>query len=311
MPHEALALGLGLAAALCANIGMAVQKQGTPGLLMWRAFLTSSEVRRDLLVWGTGTFIRVLGIVLVIPALQWGHAAIIASFSGIGLASLILYSALVMREPVTRTELLGACLIAAGTALAGYCSAGCGQENASGGIGTLAIVSLAILAGIVGGLGYVGFRRPGLIALVAGAAAGSLDGLGILYLKFTSAHAVSHGASGVASDLAAWGWLATAVGSFLTLQYAYVFGRAVTIVPVFTCVSIAVPVCAAPWIFGESVSPGMLLGLCLLFEGIAILTASAGAMLEAELACPLPQGPPPTPSSSAGRGLSDGGLAVA
>lgn len=281
--QEALSLLFGLLAAVCANIGMAVQKQGTAGLLCWRHFFVSAEVRRRMGLWVVGTGVRVLGVVLVFPALQWGHAAIIASFSGIGLASLVLYSGYVMEEPVTRNELLGASMIGFGTCLLGYWGSGAGPESAAGATAPLlaftAVVATATLAIAWSARG----NHPPVLALVIAGCAGAMDGLSLLFLKFAGAQALSAGLANVVADLATWGWVLTSIVSFVALQYAYVYGRAVTVVPVFTCVGIAVPMCAAPLIFNAVPTFPVLCGLCLLFIGIVVLTSSAGTVLELEL----------------------------
>ncbi|MBI3927530.1 MAG: hypothetical protein HY319_18470 [Armatimonadetes bacterium] len=207
----------------------------------------------------------------------------IASFGGVGLAALVLFSWAVLKERVGRAELSGVALIGLGTALVGLLGgadpAGSAFDSrwmlGYGGLLMLLVLLLSIAAIRTG-------RLPGL---VLGTASGTLAGLGIMLQKVVGQRAGA--ATGLGGQLWAGltdiyflGWLALTAVAFGVLQLAYLHGKAVTVIPAYTSGTMVVPIAGAPVVFGEQLTPGLLGGLAVLLAGVVLLGRGAGRTAE-------------------------------
>lgn len=278
MSDPTLAIVLGLSAYILSNLGMAIQKQGAPGLPRFKDFPADRQVRRWLAWWTLGTLMTIGGVALLFPALAMGKASVIASFGGAGLAALVLFSWGVLKEPIGRAEIAGVTLIAVGTALAGFLG---GNDSAMDvfepswmlGYGAaLIILAVPLSTGAV--------RAGRLPGLALGATSGTLAGLGIMLQKVVGDRAGA--VTGLGGQVWAGltdpylvGWLVLTAAAFAVIQLAYLHGKAVTVVPAYTTGTIVVPIAGAAVVFGEELTPALLAGLCLLLIGVALLGGGA------------------------------------
>jgi multidrug transporter EmrE-like cation transporter len=282
MNRALVAISLGLLSQILGNLGLGVQKQGSTGLREYRNFFKSSAIRMLLGIWVVGVVMRVIATFISFPAVALGQASIIASFGGIGVATLVIYAALVLREPISPREMLGVHLIIGGTVLAGYFGAEVTQAPVNiVHLDVLVMWSLGMVFACLAASIWTYNAAPQQTGLVFGMCAGVADGLGLLFCKVMCDHTMSQGVMHNFVDLWSWAWVAVSIASFVLIQAAYLRARAVTVVPAYTCVTIVVPVLAAPFVFGDVLGLPLLAGVSLLLLGIVTLSMNEQPVFEA------------------------------
>jgi drug/metabolite transporter (DMT)-like permease len=271
-----LSLLLAFAGYSLLNISQAGQKIGL-GLFSTRRLAGS-------LVWVAATLGTSAAAFVNLYALSLGSVSLVGAMAGSGLASLALFSWLVMREPIRPKELVGIGIVFAAAMLMGAFARPSVTESPRLQFLFL-ILGVSVLAF---SLLWLGFRRRDFAAAVIIAAfSGTLGGLVALFQKVsTSEHARSlsqaAGAEsggrrlvGVLQTLSnpyALGWILLSVLSMLVIQFAYRRGRAIRIIPAFSASYIVVPVVGGMVVFGETLHPLQWLGIAAIVAGILLLT---------------------------------------
>lgn len=277
MTDGGLSVVLGLASFVVLNVGMGVQKQGV------EAFSDLRRNRRLLLIWLAGTAMTTVAVALQFKALELGRASLIASFGGVGLASLVIYSACVLREPIGREELVGITLIGLGTAVAGWFG---GNERAAA-MSLQALTSYGLLVGLATAAAtlWVWQSRQELVGLVLAVASGVLGGLAVMVQKVVSTRSAD-GASGLveqatrmAGDPLLWFFVLLTTAAFVVMQLSFRRDRAVVTVAAYTCASILVPVLGAPWVFSEDLTAPLVSGLAMLLGGVWVMVQGTMELL--------------------------------
>lgn len=272
---------LGILSQVLVNVGMGVQKQGSEVLARpSRAFSTSRD-RRHLATWLFGTAMTTGAVLIQFKALELAPASVVASFAGLGLACLVLYSRAVLHEPLGQVERRALALIILGTALAGYFGPG-PEARAPVRLGALALygLSLATLAGL--GTGWILARRKAAGGAALALASGVLGGLAVMVQKAVSMRALVGGpdlsvqAARMAHDPLLWLFVFLTTAAFVVMQLSFRFDRAVVIVPAYTVASMLAPVMGSPAAFGEELTPALVAGLALLVCGVLLLTRGTG-----------------------------------
>jgi len=256
---------VGLLSTVVANVGMGVQKQGSPALRRLRDLPRDAAVRRQLAVWTLGSMMTVAGSLLLFVALGLGRASVIGTLEGVGLVALALYASRVLDEPLTRIDARAIGLIVVGTGIAGSV-----HSSASGG-GSFAPEGLAVLGAAVlslGGLAVLLGRATGRLGLALGGLAGGVAGVTMAVQKVVGTTLVGSAPLDLLSSPWALGYLGMAGVGFVTTQLAYLHGRALEVVPAYASVGILVPVLSGPVVFGEPTGPAALIGLLLLLAGV-------------------------------------------
>ena len=110
---------VGLLSTVIANVGMGIQKQGSPALRQLRDAPRDATVRRHLALWALGSAMTVSGSILLFVALGLGRASVIGTLEGVGLVALAFYASKVLGEPLTRIDVRAIALIVVGTGVAG------------------------------------------------------------------------------------------------------------------------------------------------------------------------------------------------
>lgn len=289
MSGQSLGLFLGLLSYVLVNVGMGVQKQGAEVLSHPKAALRTPRNRRLLAVWGVGTAMTTLAVLVQFKALELAPASVVASFGGFGLATLVVYSAFVLREPIGRLEMAAIGLIVVGTGVAGYFGAG-EAGRAVVRLGPLAVYCLAVLVVMGAGTWWALALRREAAGLCLALASGVLGGLAVMLQKAVAARSAA-GAEGLADqasrmavDPLLWLFVVGTTAAFVVMQLSFQYDRAVVIVPAYTVSSMLAPIMGAPAAFDEAMTPALLVGLSLLIAGVLLLARSGGTTLEAAAA---------------------------
>lgn len=229
------------------NIGQAGQKIGLG--------MRSERPAPGWTLWGGATAATAASFLLVFAAISLGPVSIVGAMAGTGLASLALFSRLVMKEPLNRTSIVAiAAIITAAAMLAIF-----DQEGES----SPHIARLIALLG-VGVLAYGGAILWAPSQAVRGVAIGGLSGflgaasqlfqrLGTVDIAPTDGLASFAGA--VIAEPVTLVWVALTLLSMVVMQFSYRHAEAVQIVPVFTANFILLPAIGGVIAFGEAMHP--------------------------------------------------------
>jgi drug/metabolite transporter (DMT)-like permease len=257
------------------NISQAGQKLGLA--------LMRRDRRRGALLWIGSLLGTTVAALIGWLAVTIGRVALVGAMAGSGLASLAVFSFLVMKERIRALELAGILVMAGSAALIGlfqrelplaepslrrlflYLAVLCAASL----LGWFALRrrSRAVGPVIAGFAGVLGGFVP-LLQKVASSAAGRGTSFLVRFLPETHrAHAVV--------NLYTLLWVLISMVSMAVIQFAYRHERAVRLIPYFTSCSILVPVFGAVLVFQERLAPAQWAGIALILTGLLLLTAPA------------------------------------
>jgi drug/metabolite transporter (DMT)-like permease len=267
------ALVLCLVAAACYNGGVVLQSSGAYGsgddrILKPSLFARLVRVRS----WLIGTLLNVVGWGFQVWALTVGSLTFVQPALGTGVFFLLGFAWLVLHEPPTMRDGIGAIALAAGVGLLSRVAPP--PQKGTGSLSAWIVAGAVLAAAAVAPLALRATGRvlgPVWLATSVGFAF-ALTGL--------SSEVVSRGIERRSSGLIAGAVFVTAVFGvigFLTETSALVSGGVTEVVPVMVLVATVVPVGAAPFLFGEHWphSPGTLAALC---AGLVLSTGGAVAL---------------------------------
>jgi drug/metabolite transporter (DMT)-like permease len=214
-------------------------------------------------------------------AVSIGSVSLVGAMAGSGLASLAVFSALVLKERIRTREIAGIVLLAVSAVLIGLFQEPFTPEEPS-------LRRLFVFLGLLCAAGALAWlvarRRHGVLGPVIAGLAGALGGFVPLFQK-ASASAVGRGFSflkhfleeehwalAVANPFALV-WIALSVASMIVIQFAYRHDRAVRLIPAFTSCTILVPVLGGVLVFRERLQALQWAGVALVLTGLLLLTA--------------------------------------
>lgn len=248
-----LVILLGILETTQIHLAKALQRQGIETFDQIRARLTRSGAQVE--GGAKKPLIYVVGLILnnttwfyaLFIAPLGGTPALYTSMFGVGLVALLVYSSQVMKETITRREIVGAASIVLGTLTVGVegifrPAVEMAHMNVTG-----TVAALWLVLGLGGACMALVSKRgtQHTIGLVFGLCAGACGGLD----PFLKAVGQSHGEGGHAVPHTALGWTLF-VGSFvvgflafLITQWGYVRrARASVLVPAYNCTYVGLPV---------------------------------------------------------------------
>lgn len=237
-------------------------------------------------LWIGATIGTLLSVVVVLVALSIGAVSLVGAMAGSGLVTLALFSHFVMRERVSRSDLLGIGLILAGSVLIGIFALPQAEPSPRWLI-LHGFTALLVLAYGVAWLTIQGGSRQGI---VVGGFGGALAGASMLYQNATTVVAdVGPVIYFPLAESLAWSriaelanpflaiWLALSMGAFVVLQLAYGRGKAIHVIPAFNVNFIVVPVLGGVIGFAERVHVLQWVGVAVIIAGTVVLTAKPTA----------------------------------
>ena len=264
MNESIIALTLAFLGYSMLNIGQAGQKIGLD--------MRSERTTLGWTIWGGATAATAVSFLIVFGAIALGPVSIVGAMAGTGLASLALFSRLVMKEPLNRTAIIGiAAIIAAAAVLAIF-----EQDGES----SLNLTRLIVLL-VVGALGYAGLIIFAPSKMVRGVGIGGLSGfLGAASQLFQRLGTVdidpteglTSFAAEVISEPVTLVWVGLTILSMVVMQFSYRDAKAVQIVPVFTANFIVLPAIGGVIAFGETLHPVQWIAVAVMLAGSIAVT---------------------------------------
>jgi len=283
--NAALVILLGIAVSTQNHLAKALERQGIEVFDMIHARLkhTGETVPGGLrkpLIYTVGLVLNHTTFLyhLLVAPLR-GNTALYTSMYGMGLVVLLLYSTRVMKERISRFELIGALTICLGTLTLGLEGISRAPLDMSRMDLTRTGISLAVLLGVCGLLILAGVRNgsPNVIGLLFGLCAGICGCLD----PFLKGAGQAAGGAGKFLPIGVGGWALLAF-SFIIGEAAVVVtqlgfirrARANILVPAYNCSYVAVPL-----LLQALLLPGFILywstglGLLLIMTGIVLMRA--------------------------------------
>ena len=257
------------------NISQAGQKIGLE--------LMRRDRRRGALLWTGSLLGTTVAALLSWVAVTIGRVALVGAMAGSGLASLAVFSFLVMREKIRARELAGIGIMAGAAVLIGLFQRELPLAEPSlrrlfPYLGALCVAALASWLALRG--------RSRVVGPVIAGFSGVLGGFVPMFQKVSSS-TTGRGSSFVAQILEEghWAhaianpftplWILLSIASMAVIQFAYRHERAVRLIPYFTFCLILVPVLGGVLAFGEKLQAVQWVGIALILSGLLLLTAPA------------------------------------
>jgi drug/metabolite transporter (DMT)-like permease len=257
------------------NIAQAGQKFGLA--------LMRRNARKGALLWVASLLGTSVAALIGWVAVSIGSVALVGAMAGSGLASLTVFSFLVLKEKIRPLELAGIALMAGASVLIGLFQ----QELPIGEPSLRRLFPyLAFLCAAALLAWLVLRRRSRVVGPVIAGFAGVLGGFVPVFQKVSSSLAgrgtafvtaalrPGHWAYAVANPFTLL-WILLSVASMVVIQFAYRHERAVRLIPYFTSCTLLVPVFGGVLVFQERLHPLQWVGVALILTGLLLLTAPA------------------------------------
>jgi drug/metabolite transporter (DMT)-like permease len=227
-------------------------------------------------IWGGATAATAVSFLLVFGAIAMGSVSIVGAMAGTGLASLALFSHVVMKESLNPMSLIAiAAIIAAAAVLAIFDQTGETTPN---------VARLIVLLG-VGAIAYIGLIFLAPSQTIRGVAIGGLSGffgaasqlfqrLGTVDIDPTMG--IQSFAGEVISEPVTLVWVGLTLISMVVMQFSYRHAQTVQIVPVFTANFIIIPAVGGVIAFGEVMHPMQWVAVAVMLTGSIVITRRKG-----------------------------------
>jgi drug/metabolite transporter (DMT)-like permease len=268
MEHILAAVLLGFAGNSLISLGQVIQKSQVQGFDIHEG---ASRKAKHIGLWIAGIAGSNIGLAILYWAITLGSASIAGAMNGTGLASLILFSRLILGERIDRWEAAGIVLIMLGVAIFPLAPMPLISPP------VIQITHLWIGAGIttavMGGLlaATLILKKPSGIAL--GFLAGTFTGFSTLFQRAGAAEFAGGGGQGVFYTAV---WLGFFLLSFLSLQFAYRGNPILKILPYFTGFKSLIPLIGGLLFFSEQLSALQWCGVGLILAGIVVIGVRMG-----------------------------------
>lgn len=267
----------GIMASCTLNLGKALQKQGIK--LFERQRMESVERARKGVIWTIGSVLSLIQPVFQITGqtILGAPATVYSAMMGTGIVVVLVYSWKVLKEPVSRTEVLGSLLIIAGTTVFGIASIFVPIPPSRSLNVTGFVTALVVVGATFGVLAAISFKVRPFWGLIWGIIAGSCGGMDNVF------KAMSRDTSGI--DLGPFSGFGSplfyisfglGIGAFFLTQVAYAHGKAITVVPAYMAFYIVLPLVLETAFFGTFPDPWQLLGVATCIAGVVLSTRFHG-----------------------------------
>jgi drug/metabolite transporter (DMT)-like permease len=212
-------------------------------------------------------------------AVSIGSVSLVGAMAGSGLASMALFSFLVLKERIRPRELAGILLLAISAVMIGLFQK---QYTPEEPLLRRLFLFLGILSGAAASAWLAARGRHGVVGPVVAGFAGALGGFVPLFQKASASEIgrtysflafleEGHWVRAVANPFALV-WIALSIASMVVIQFAYRHDRAVRLIPAFTSRSILVPVLGGVLVFDERLHVVQWAGIALVLAGLLLLT---------------------------------------
>jgi ketol-acid reductoisomerase len=263
-----LGLLIGLVSYTLLYLGKGVQKYAVEGIKESGNLRTKHSG-----TWLIGTAMTGLPVFIQWAALFFAPVRLIAPLEGFGLVVLLAFSMVILGERPGPAAFVGGVLIAVGTALIAYFSAG--VTTGTGGpvldplwTRKLFLILLPIVAVEAVWIGIALWRRLPLIGIAFGVGAGTMMAFQTLSKRISAVPGAA-----VPAGIAA---IIFAILTLVVTQFGFARAPASRVVPAFTSASILLAVLGGQVLLGEPVGPMQWLGIGIVVIGVLGLGAGGG-----------------------------------
>ncbi|MFW5694796.1 MAG: hypothetical protein ACOCYB_06485 [Alkalispirochaeta sp.] len=231
----------------------------------------SDHPRKGWAIWILSTTGTALSFFLVLAAIGMGSVALVGAMTGIGMASLTVFSRYVLGEHIGRREIVAVAAVAIGAGLVGVV-----PLDTSGSARHEMLYWFVGAAVAVYGGAAVSVGRRHHRGIILGGLAGSMAAFSQLFQKlgafsFTVDQGVWALVVSVATNQAILISVVITVVSMLVAQVAYTRAQAIRVIPAYTAHASAVPVIGGMIIFDERLQILHWSGVAILFVGTMVL----------------------------------------
>ncbi|MFP4384308.1 MAG: hypothetical protein ACLFST_13370 [Spirochaetia bacterium] len=245
------------------------------------------------ILWCVATFFTFFSNFIVLYAVSIGNVSLVGALSGTGLLALVIYSDLVLKERVSRWELLSIIIIISGIVLMGAFEHT--TRNNTIRVNLLVLIFLiSVATGII--ITVILIRKKRRTAISLTFLSGILGGFLRLFQKvstsrvgkaysFISIRVENKGSSVFLDKLEAAAqsltnpftllWVFLSIISMILMQFAYSRDRAIKLIPVFLAITMLIPVCGGVIFFLEKLNPQQILGVFCILGGAILLVLKA------------------------------------
>lgn len=274
--HFVMVISLAIVAALCLNLGKAVQKMHVQVLKKGRGMLR--EHRREFLGWLTGILMTfIAGVFFVVAQNMTDKTSVVTSMNGVGLIGLALFSYFVLKERVGVREWGAVMLIIAGTVTVLLFKEFSGHERNMSLPGLY--WSCGVTAAIFTVLTLLAIRVGRGRALILAAVAGTF--LGLMHIFFHAGPQVEFGGGQLWEQVrpaALYIFIGFMLGNggFFYTNWAFFHGSGIYVVPTVNSFLMITPMIFEVFIFNATLTPMQYVGAAVIIAGVVVLTTGTG-----------------------------------
>ncbi|MEX2726945.1 MAG: hypothetical protein Q6353_006810 [Candidatus Sigynarchaeum springense] len=286
-PNLFLGIFLSIVTSICLNLGKGVQRIGaeTLGKDILKKWKENPEDRRKIIIWLIGTLLTAIAAVLsVVAQIFLKQSSIFVALSGIGIISVVLFAARIIKEKITLLQVVGIAIIIVGTALLGIDYPDISEPLPTPDFAVYAIIAAAISAAVV----IYSLKTRSAYGIVFGSLAGLFNG----FAAVATAFSVSTGKHDIAGTVFnAWLLVSILLGqcAFWVTQYAFKKGgNASLVVPAMSSFLIIIPFINDAVVYRLPLGLFQLLAFVLNIVGIIVLCFSSAAGLNRVLSASPP-----------------------
>jgi drug/metabolite transporter (DMT)-like permease len=252
---------IGIIAYVCLDVGKGIQKYAIEG------FKEDKTVKsKNSGIWIFGTILTSLYMFIQWAALFFAPINLIAPLEGIGLVVLLIFSYYVLKEQITKIEIVGVICIIAGTVVITLFNPNTGEINATDfNLNTFLLFALPILGIEVIAIIISKFKDYKFAGLIIGTTAGTLSALQTFTKRVTAIPEFFLIFTGI--------MFTTAVLTLAVTQFALAKANANVVVPCFSSASIVLATLSGVIALTELIEPIQILGIAVIVLGVIFLTA--------------------------------------
>nr|MDO8113380.1 hypothetical protein [Candidatus Sigynarchaeota archaeon] len=282
----ALAILFGIVSTVCLNLGKGVQRLGaeTLGKDMRKKWKEKPEERRKIILWIAGSLMTAVAAVAQVAAQMFlDRSSTFVALGGIGILSVVIFSVYVIKEKVSRLQIIGIATIIAGTVLLGF-----DYTEATMSLPGLNFVWYACTVACIGvTMAIVSVKLNKRHGIVFGIIAGVCNGFASIATSFSVATGGRELTGSIINP-----WLVASIvvgqGAFWTTQYAFKKGgNASLVVPAQAAFLILVPFINDAFIYMIPLGIFQVLAFALNIGGIILLCTASSKSLNRLLSSPV------------------------
>lgn len=281
-------IGLGIFIALCATVtlglGKGIQRIGadTLGKGFMKKWREDPAERRKIITWIVGSSMTGVSSVLSVVAMFFlDRPSTYVSLSGAGILAVVLFSARVLKETISKMQVAGIAAIIAGTAFLGIDYPELAEKTQPG-MGFLIYAVFFAVAGI--SIATVSIKRKSAFGITFGSIAGFFNGFAAISTAFATATGDNELVASVLNPFLVASIL-LGQGAFWSTQFSFKNGgNASVTVPAENSFVILIPVILDAFVHGVPFGPFQVTAIMLNMTGIIVLSIASAGLLNKALA---------------------------